>query len=66
MNKCGTCEHYIGGGDWDLCCTIKHPTSKEREKGATFIFGHLCYEDTNACDMYSLKGESNVNENCTS
>lgn len=65
MNKCGTCEHYIGGGDWNLCCTIKHPTPKEQEKGTTFIFGHLCYEDTNACDMYALKGESNVNEDCT-
>ena len=31
MNKCGTCKHYIGGGDWNLCCTIKHPTPKEQE-----------------------------------
>ena len=22
MDKCGTCKHYIGAGDWDLCCGI--------------------------------------------
>ena len=57
MNKCGTCEHYIGGGDWNLCCTIKHPTPKEQENGMTFIFGHLCYKNTDACDMYEPKGD---------
>lgn len=31
MNKCGTCKHFIGGGDWNLCCTVRHPTPKERE-----------------------------------
>ena len=20
MDKCGTCIHYTGAGDWDLCC----------------------------------------------
>ena len=20
MDKCGTCKHYTGAGDWDLCC----------------------------------------------
>lgn len=55
MNYCGTCEHYIGGGDWNLCCSIQHPTPKEKENGLTFTFGHLCYEDTEACDMYEPK-----------
>lgn len=33
MSKyCGTCDHYIGGGDWNLCCDIRHPTKGEREK----------------------------------
>lgn len=36
-NKCGTCRYYIGCGDWNLCCAIKHPTPKE--KGMTFILG---------------------------
>lgn len=65
MNKCGTCRHYTGCGDWNLCCTIQHPTPKEKEMGMTFLFGHLCYEDMDACDMYEPKGESYVDENCT-
>ena len=55
MNKCGTCKYYIGGGDWNLCCSASHPTPKEKEEGITFIFGHLCYKDTNACDIYEPK-----------
>lgn len=66
VDKCGTCKHYIGAGDWNLCCGIHHPTPKEQEMGKTFIFGHLCYENTDACDMYEPKGESHVDENCTS
>lgn len=57
MNKCGTCEHFTGAGDWNLCCNIPHPTPKEKEMGLDFFFGHLCYEDTDACDMYEPKGE---------
>lgn len=57
MDNCGTCEHFIGCGDWDLCCSIPHPTPKEKEAGMTFVFGHLCYEDTEACDMYEPKGD---------
>lgn len=65
-NKCGTCRYYIGCGDQNLCCAIKHPTPKEKENGMTFIFGHLCYENTDACDAYDLKGEEiDVDENCT-
>ena len=65
MNKCGTCEHFTGAGDWNLCCNIPHPTPKEKEMGLEFYFGHLCYKDTEACDMYEPKGESHVNKNCT-
>lgn len=61
MDKCRTCEHYTGGGDWNLCCTVQHPTPKEREMGKTFTFGHLCYEDTDACDMYAPNGNK-INE----
>ena len=66
MNKCGTCKYYIGGGDWNLCCTVQHPTPKEQEKGMTFTFGHFCYKNTDACDMYERKEKDYVNENCPS
>ena len=53
MDKvCGNCAHYLGGGDWNLCCAIQHPTPEEQAKGAVYLFGHLCYEDTPACDMF--------------
>lgn len=57
MKTCGQCKHYIGCGDWNLCCEIRHPTVKEMEQGLTFNFGHLCYEDTVACDMFEEKEE---------
>ena len=34
---CGNCKHYIGGGDWNLCCDLQYD---------------LCYVDTKACDKY--------------
>lgn len=40
---CSECEYFIGGGDWDLCCSQKHEG---------FIFGFLCYEDTEACEKF--------------
>lgn len=49
---CKYCDHFIGGGDWNLCCSVEHPTPEEKKKGLTFYFGHLCYEDTEACDMF--------------
>lgn len=53
MDKvCGNCTHYMGGGDWNLCCNIKHPTPAESQTGMTWPFGHLCYEDTPACDAF--------------
>lgn len=37
---CETCEHYMGGGDWGLCCTESYD---------------LCYEDTIVCERYEPK-----------
>ena len=46
MSKtCGECENYIGLGDWNLCCKEEHGLKE-------FPFGHLCYEDTPACDKF--------------
>lgn len=55
MNYCGECKHYTGGGDWNLCCDIPHPTLQEKEDGKLFAFGHLCYKNTEACDMFLSK-----------
>ena len=40
---CKTCKHFIGGGDWDLCCDLPHPD---------YPCGFLCYEDDEACEQY--------------
>lgn len=37
MAKCGTCKHFIGAGDWCLCCE-RHP--------------ELYYKDSPACEDY--------------
>lgn len=37
MKTCFSCTHFLGGGDWGLCCDIN---------------GTLCYFDTEACDNY--------------
>lgn len=42
-NLCVFCKHFIGAGDWNLCCDLEH-------KG--YLFGFLCYEDTEACDKF--------------
>ena len=52
---CCNCTHYMGGGDWNLCCDIEHPTRWEKMAGVTYPFGHLCYEDTHACDAFEPK-----------
>lgn len=41
MKTCVQCSHYIGGGDWDLCCHAGEH--------------RLCYEDTPADDCPSFK-----------
>ena len=51
MNKtCKDCIHFIGGGDWDLCCTQSHEG---------YPFGFLCYEDTPACKKFEEKVSDN-------
>ena len=40
MATCRTCCHFIGGGDWSLCCDLKHD---------------LCYRQTPACDQYERR-----------
>ena len=51
MPFCGTCQHYIGGGDWNLCCDLPHEDCP---------CGFLCYEDTEACKDYkSIQNEEN-------
>lgn len=45
-HKCKDCANFIGGGDWNLCC-------KEHHDG--YLFGFLCYEDTDACDKFKKK-----------
>lgn len=37
VKTCGTCKFFIGGGDWNLCCTRKP---------------HLYYENSLACNLY--------------
>lgn len=40
---CKDCTHFLGGGDWNLCCTESHEG---------YTFGFLCYEDTPACEKF--------------
>lgn len=44
MEKCGTCNHFIGGGDFGLCCDLPHPE---------YPCGFLCYKDSEACEAYT-------------
>lgn len=46
MKKCGDCANYIGMGDWDLCCELKHEG---------YPMGFLCYENTEACEKFKPK-----------
>ena len=47
MSKtCKMCDHFIGAGDWNLCCTQRHEG---------YPFGFLCYEDTPACAKFQDK-----------
>lgn len=34
---CGNCNHYLGGGDWNLCCDVHHPTPMEKSFGLMFL-----------------------------
>ena len=55
MKTCGQCKHFTGAGDWNICCTQKHPVPKMGQRSKDFLFGHLCYEDTEACDLFDEK-----------
>lgn len=47
MSKtCKDCAHFLGWGDWNLCCTEPHDG---------YPFGFLCYEDTPACEKFVQK-----------
>ena len=46
MKTCKDCTHFIGAGDWNLCCTESHEG---------YLFGFLCYEDTPACEKFEDK-----------
>lgn len=39
---CKDCANFIGGGDWNLCCTVKRGF-------------WLCHEDTKACEKFVWK-----------
>lgn len=39
-NKCESCEHFLGLGDFGLCCDLRY---------------ELCYENTDACNDFSPK-----------
>lgn len=42
---CGHCKHFIGGGDWNLCCT-EQP--------------YLCYAETAACRAFKERKVENM------
>ena len=46
MKTCKDCTHFIGAGDWNLCCTESHEG---------YPFGFLCYEDTPICEKFDAK-----------
>ena len=52
MLFCKNCKNFTGMGDWNTSCKISHPTPGEIVKGNLFPCGHLCYEDTPACDAF--------------
>jgi hypothetical protein len=43
---CKNCTHFIGLGDWNLCCTESH---------VGYMCGFLCYEDTPACEKFDAR-----------
>lgn len=45
-NTCSECQHFLGCGDWNLCCDLPHPES---------TWGFLCYADTKACSKFQRR-----------
>ena len=41
---CGECEHFLGCGDWNLCCSLKNG---------------LCYKTTVACEHFIKRCDKN-------
>lgn len=58
MKTCGQCNNFTGAGDWGLCCT------KPPQKAKGYIFGWLCYSDTNADDCENFTPAINKCEKC--
>ena len=46
---CKACRYFIGGGDWDLCCS--NPPKRAKDS----FCGFLCYEDTESCENFKEK-----------
>lgn len=55
MNTCKDCKYFIGGGDWNLCCS----NPPLNQVGWT---GFLCYPDTEACENFEERKEEENNE----
>jgi hypothetical protein len=43
LETCGDCQKFLGGGDWNLCCSEKHENHP---------CGFLCYENSPACNKF--------------
>lgn len=52
QNICKNCKYFIGGVDWDLCCS--KPPARAKEGWC----GFLCYEYTEACENFKEKEEA--------
>jgi hypothetical protein len=48
---CKDCTNFLGGGDWNLCCS--NPPARAKESWC----GFLCYENTPACENFNKKKE---------
>ena len=53
--RCKDCKHFIGAGDWNLCCS-NPPRSQ------VSWLGFLCYSDTEACENFEESKEEESNE----
>ena len=49
---CKDCKHFIGLGDFNLCCDLEHPEAP---------CGFLCYADTPKCNMFEPKEITEAN-----
>lgn len=42
---CIECKHFIGAGDFNLCCDLKY---------------NLCYEDTESCELFEQSDSKSI------